>query len=165
MDAHLYTLGINAASEGFGVALAGPDGLLAETVMKSGMQHSERLLPEIQHLMASSGLAVDALGAIAVTIGPGSFTSIRIGLSTAKGLCLALGIPLVPVSSLLATAAQLPFAEYPVVTWLDAKRRQIYAATFDTSQGTLEPRQLGAETVAEPREWLDRCSGSALVCG
>jgi len=164
MDDRAYALGMNSASNGFGVALAGPDGLVAQSSSR-GIHHSERLLPEIDHMLGRAGVERSRLGVVATTIGPGSFTSVRIGLSTAKGLCMGLGLPLVGVSSLAATAALVPFSRWPVAVWLDARRSEVYAGVFDTTGSGLAPREVEADSVVRPEVWLQSHQGPFVFAG
>ncbi len=89
---------------------------------------AERIFPAIGELFARNGLGYEALARIAVTTGPGSFTGLRIGLSAARGLGLALGIPVIGVPSLLALS--LGASCNPVAVLLDARRDEAYFQTF-----------------------------------
>lgn len=106
-----------------------------------GVQHSQHLAVEIAEILDAADRRADQLDAVAVTGGPGSFTGLRIGLSMAKGLCLATGAALVTVSTLEALAARLPYCRHPVCPMLDARRGEVYAALYDTSSG-MRPREL-----------------------
>ena len=100
-------------------------------VMRRGQ--SERLVPMIREVMVEAGLAFAKLDAIAVTLGPGAFTGVRIGLATARGLALACGRPLLGLSSFLAVAAAVPAAERRgrrLAVMLDAKRSDLYVQVF-----------------------------------
>jgi len=94
--------------------------------------HAEALVPMIEHVMKAAELPFSALGRIAATVGPGSFTGIRIGLSAAKGLGIALGVPVVGVTTFAAYAAPLFEAagEQLVVVALDARHGQIYFQAY-----------------------------------
>jgi tRNA threonylcarbamoyladenosine biosynthesis protein TsaB len=107
--------------------------------------HSEGLLPLIQETMAAAGREPAQLTAVVCGRGPGSFTGLRIGLATAKGLCLAAGLPLVCPSSLAPLAAVAGAdPDEIVVAVLDARRQEVYAAIFE------EGRQQGPELLARP---------------
>ncbi len=90
--------------------------------------HSEKLLPLVDELLRGAGLAPADLDAVACGAGPGSFTGLRIGLATAKGLCFALGRPLVLCSSLAALA--LEAGRGTVLAVLDARRHEVYAGLY-----------------------------------
>ena len=94
---------------------------------------SERLVPMIQEVMSEAGLVYAALDAIAVTLGPGGFTGVRIGLATARGLALACGRPVLGLSSFLTVAGAVPEAERQgrrLAVLLDAKRSDLYLQVF-----------------------------------
>jgi tRNA threonylcarbamoyladenosine biosynthesis protein TsaB len=87
-------------------------------------------MPTIDRLLGDCGFTPGDLEGLAVSIGPGSFTGLRVGLSTAKGLALALGIPLAPVPTLDALASALPFAALPVCPLLDARKGEVYLSLY-----------------------------------
>lgn len=110
-------------------------GLIAEVRLNVKLTHSERLMTEIDHVMKRSGLQVSDIDAFAVSIGPGSFTGLRIGVSTVKGFSYATGRPIVSVPTLEAFAWNFPFSRYPVCTLLDARKKEVYAALFRWGDG------------------------------
>lgn len=105
-------------------------GLIAELSMNIKITHSERLMPTLDWVLRFSETTLDELDAFAVSIGPGSFTGLRIGLSTAKGLCYATGKPVVPVRTLDAFARSLPFCRHLICPMFDARRKQVYTALY-----------------------------------
>jgi tRNA threonylcarbamoyladenosine biosynthesis protein TsaB len=109
--------------------------------------HQERLAPMAAEVMAEAGEAFDALDLIAVTIGPGSFTGLRIGLAFAKGLALALGVPCVGVGALEALAASEEDAGF-VVAAVDAKRGQIWLQAFVDGKPAMAPDALAPDVAA-----------------
>ena len=109
--------------------------------------HQERLAPMAAATMAEAGLSFDALNLIAVTIGPGSFTGLRVGLAFAKGLALALNIPCVGVGALEALAESEDDAGF-VVAAVDAKRGQIWLQAFIDGHPVMAPDALAPETAA-----------------
>jgi tRNA threonylcarbamoyladenosine biosynthesis protein TsaB len=129
-------------------AVAALDGarVLAEDDRASEQRHGELLLPRIRDVLATAGLAPAALELIAVGIGPGSFTGLRTGLATAKGLALALSIPLRAVCSLRALAAGLPDAETSLrVATIDAGKGELFLAAFAGDRVTHEPALLAPQ--------------------
>ncbi len=109
------------------------DVLLADCTERVGKAHAERLAGMIEEVMTSAGMTLGAVNRLGVTIGPGSFTGIRTGVATARGLALALRIPAVGVSTLHVLAADWQQAHpgKPVIAAMDAKRGEIYAQAFD----------------------------------
>lgn len=101
--------------------------------LSSGMQHGEQITLLIRQCMDQAGLKLAQLDAIAVSSGPGSYTGLRIGVSTAKGLCMALAKPLIAISSLeiLAYGVQNTFKDGIIMPMIDARRMEVYTATFD----------------------------------
>lgn len=129
-----------------GVA-AGEDGRVLAERRRVVTTHSEALLALVDEVLAEAGLAVRDLDGVVCGAGPGSFTGLRIGLATAKGLCFAVGKPLALVSSLAALAARAP-AGRPVCAVLDAHKGEVYAGVFTVEAG--RPRPLGEEQVLPP---------------
>ena len=115
----------------------------AREVMARG--HQERLAPMAQAVMAEAGLAFDRLDRIAVTVGPGSFTGLRVGIAFAKGLAFALGKPTVGVGTLEALAAEGLGLVFPVI---DARRGQLYLQAFEDGRALMAPDALTAEVAA-----------------
>ncbi|MDH5202416.1 MAG: tRNA (adenosine(37)-N6)-threonylcarbamoyltransferase complex dimerization subunit type 1 TsaB [Nitrospirota bacterium] len=105
-------------------------GLIAEVRLNVKSTHSERLMTEIDHILRQAGLTLSDMDVFAVAIGPGSFTGLRIGLSTIKGFSYATGKPIVSVPTLEALAWNFSYSRYPVCTMLDARKKEIYAALF-----------------------------------
>lgn len=105
-------------------------GLVAEVRFNVKSTHSERLMTSIEYVLKQSGYTISDMDFFAVAIGPGSFTGLRIGLSTVKGFSYATGKPIVSVPTLEALAHNFPFSQYPVCTMLDARKKEVYAALF-----------------------------------
>jgi tRNA threonylcarbamoyladenosine biosynthesis protein TsaB len=114
-----------------GIAVADDSaGLIAEVRLNVKSTHSERLMTEINHVLQQSGLTAHDIDIFGVAIGPGSFTGLRIGLSTAKGFSYATGKPIVSVPTLEAFAWNFPYCSHPVCIMLDARKGEVYAALF-----------------------------------
>ena len=113
-----------------GVALLEDDRVVGEYLLDVRLTHSERLMPAIDRVLTDAGWTVGALDGLAVAVGPGSFTGLRIGLSTAKGIAWARGIPLAAVPTLDAMAATLPFCALPVCPVLDARQGEVYCSLY-----------------------------------
>src|SRR5437879_2181195 len=126
----MRVLAVETSTLAGGAALLDGELVVGEYVLDVGATHSERLMGAIDRLLTDAGWTVRDLEGLAVSVGPGSFTGLRIGLSTVKGLALALSIPIVAVPTLDAMAALLPFAALPVCPVLDARKREVYASLY-----------------------------------
>jgi|SRR5690348_4111303 tRNA threonylcarbamoyladenosine biosynthesis protein TsaB len=145
-------LAIETATEACSVALLYGDALIDRSEL-APRRHAELVLPMAESLLAETGLARKQLDAIAVGQGPGAFTGVRLAISVAQGLALALDIPVVPVSSLAALAMQAPKNGAAILAAVDARREEIYAGTFRFGSGGLvEP--LGLEHVLPASELI-----------
>lgn len=145
-------LAIETATLVSSVALGTADTLLAEITLQTKKTHSELLMPHISKVLEMAGVKKTDLKGIAVSIGPGSFTGLRIGLATAKTLAYALKIPLVGVPSLAAMAYGCPVPGVILAPMLDAQRGNVYQALFEWKNGRLE--ELMPATVMEIGEVL-----------
>ncbi|MBV9236168.1 MAG: tRNA (adenosine(37)-N6)-threonylcarbamoyltransferase complex dimerization subunit type 1 TsaB [Xanthobacteraceae bacterium] len=117
-------------------------GLLATKSIPMLRGHAEALLPLVEQVMDAAGVAFSSLDRIAVTVGPGSFTGLRVGVSAARGIALAASKPAVGVTTLAAFAApaQIEMPILPVLAIVDARHAQVYAQAFGESVTTAEPR-------------------------
>lgn len=147
-------LAIDTATPAGSVACADQGRILSLRTFDAPREHSRRLFVEIDAVLADAEVERQAIRSVAVTTGPGSFTGVRIGLSAAQGLGMGLGVPLHPVSTLECLAGRLPYCRRPVAAWLDARRGEVYAAAYDTSDGV--PRVIREPEVAEPEALLAR---------
>jgi tRNA threonylcarbamoyladenosine biosynthesis protein TsaB len=123
-------LAVESSTLSGGAALLDGDRLLGEITLNIAITHSERLLSAVDRLLADCGLAPTDLEGLAVSVGPGSFTGLRVGLATIKGLAMALDLPVAPVPTLDALAARLPFADAPVCPILDARKGEVYLSLY-----------------------------------
>ncbi len=122
-------LAVETSTECCSVALLHGDALIDRSEL-APRRHAERVLPMADALLAEAGITRGQLDAIAAGRGPGAFTGVRLAVSVAQGLALALDIPVVPVSSLAALAMQAPRNGAAVLAAIDARRDEIYAGTF-----------------------------------
>jgi len=120
------------------VAIVSPNLCLGELSITSSITHSKRLLDSIDTILNNVDLNLNDIDAIAVSLGPGSFTGVRIGLTTAKGLALATGKPLIGINSLIALASQVPCSNDLICSMLDARKKEVFAAFYKkNSLGTV----------------------------
>lgn len=131
MVINVKILGLDSSGLVAGVAVVEDDVLLAEYMTNYKKTHSQTLLPMLDELRKMIELDMDTLDAIAVSSGPGSFTGLRIGSATAKGLGLALGRPLVEVPTLEGLAWNLWGTDRLVCPLMDARRGQVYTAAYE----------------------------------
>ncbi|PYM04330.1 MAG: tRNA (adenosine(37)-N6)-threonylcarbamoyltransferase complex dimerization subunit type 1 TsaB, partial [Candidatus Rokuibacteriota bacterium] len=133
----MKVLGLETATLAGGAALIDGDRIVGEYTLNIRVTHSERVMAAVDRLLTDAGWRPSDLEGLAVSIGPGSFTGLRIGVSTAKGLALALGLAVVPVPTLDALAAGLPFAALPVCPILDARKGEVYASLYRWDGGAM----------------------------
>ncbi|MEN8264159.1 MAG: tRNA (adenosine(37)-N6)-threonylcarbamoyltransferase complex dimerization subunit type 1 TsaB [Nitrospirota bacterium] len=138
-------------------------GLIGEVRIDVKAAHSERLMPSVEWLLRASNLTIHDIDAFAVSIGPGSFTGLRIGLSTVKGLAYATGMPIVPVPTLDAFARAFPFSRYTICPMLDARRNEIYTALYRWEDG--ECRKIMPETAIAPADFLKGITEKIVLAG
>lgn len=136
--------------------------ILAELSVNLGRKHTERLLPEMDWLFKRLGLEPKAIEGIAVGIGPGSFTGVRVGLATAKGLALSLSVPIVGVSSLDALAEAVRFHSGPILALLDARKGEVFARFY---QGGENFQPTGEPLVISPEKLLPMIKEGTLAVG
>ncbi|MET0749327.1 MAG: tRNA (adenosine(37)-N6)-threonylcarbamoyltransferase complex dimerization subunit type 1 TsaB [Rhizobium sp.] len=125
----LDTAGVDCAAA---VYDSGSDRVLAEITETIGKGHAEHLIALVDRVLEQAGIDLKAVERIAVTIGPGSFTGIRVGVAAARGFALALGIPAVGVTTLsvIAAAHRREAAGRPILVAMDAKRGEVYLQMF-----------------------------------
>ena len=132
---------IETATETVAVALRTPEGVQAELVVGGRRRHVETLTPALEHLLGQLGLGPAALGVVAVDVGPGLFTGLRVGVAAAKGLAQSRGIGVVGATSLeiLAVGAASVGHTGPVLACVDARRGEVFAAVTDVEAGSPAP--------------------------
>ena len=117
--------------------------------------HSEVLHQYIDEVFTNSNISPSQIDAIAISEGPGSYTGLRIGVSSAKGLCYALDKPLVSVQTLKSLAYQVEINEGYIVSMLDARRMEVYAAVFDSNYNEIRPTKSEILTPESYKEYLE----------
>jgi tRNA threonylcarbamoyladenosine biosynthesis protein TsaB len=143
-----YILSIETATKNCSVALS-LNGItvLCKEIAENGYSHAEKLHVFIDEILKETQLDFSDLKAIAVSQGPGSYTGLRIGVSTAKGLCYSLNIPLIAVDTLQTLAMQLKVEDGVVIPMVDARRMECYTAVFDNKH--LLVRAIESEIITE----------------
>ena len=163
-------LGIDTSGLVASVALVEDDVLRAEFTTNDKKTHSQTLLPMLEQIRGMLGLELDSVDAIAIAAGPGSFTGLRIGSATAKGLGLALGKPLVEVPTLEGLAYNLWGTDKLVCPMMDARRNQVYTGLYEfvnqENKGSgdvpgcpgYELRVLTEQCAVEVSEMVEKCN-------
>jgi tRNA threonylcarbamoyladenosine biosynthesis protein TsaB len=126
----MLVLALDTSTSRGSLALIAGDRLLVEYTLESSVSYLNRLMTGIDHLLQDTAKTIQEVELIVVSHGPGNFTGLRLGLSTAKGLALAIGCPVIAINTLDALAANFPFAALPVCSVLDAKKHEVYAAFY-----------------------------------
>ena len=125
----------------------------ASSQVNNKLTHSQTLLPMIERVMSEAGVKPDELDAVAVGAGPGSFTGLRIGAATVKGLCLAIDKPVIPISSLEIIARNLYNCRTKICPIMDARRNQVYTAVYDGDMNVItQPCAMGIEELLDTFE-------------
>ncbi len=157
-------LNIETATKVCAVTLA-KDGsvILTKSIKSEKYSHSENLNFFIQAIFNETEFTMSQLEAVAVSEGPGSYTGLRIGVSTAKGLCYALDIPLIAINSLKALANQVKGNYTNIIPLFDARRMEVYSAVFDAE---LNEKQPVDAVVVDESSYADYiANGSTLFLG
>jgi tRNA threonylcarbamoyladenosine biosynthesis protein TsaB len=155
-------LTIDTSTTTCSVALSVDGQLAAEYLSNQGRTLSARLLDCVDLLLKGSGLGAGDLDGFGVAIGPGSFTGLRVGIATVKGLALATGKPVAGFSSLAMLAMNLPWSIHPVCPMFDARKKEVYTGLYACRD---LPRPLVPDCVAPPEAFLDRIVGPAVFVG
>ncbi len=165
----MIVLGLDTCLSSCSVAVLDGERVVASAREVMARGHQERLAPMARDVMADAGLAFDRLDRIAVTVGPGSFTGLRVGIAFAKGLAFALGKPAVGIGTLEALAAEGSGLVFPAI---DARRGQLYLQAFEDGRPLMAPDALTAEVAAarlaelsQGRPFVLVGSGAGLLVG
>jgi len=134
----MIVLGIETSSTCGSVAVVEDRKVLGELFFNTGRKHSTKIVPSITNLLSTVGLDRADLEGIAVTSGPGSYTSLRIGISIAKGLAYSLDIPLIGISTLQCVAFNSIISPHLICSLIDARKGELYSALFRYNTDELE---------------------------
>jgi tRNA threonylcarbamoyladenosine biosynthesis protein TsaB len=133
----MRVLAVDTSTMAGGVALLEDARVVGESLLDVRTTHSERLMLAVDRALGDAGWNARDLDGLAVAVGPGSFTGLRIGLAAVKGLALALGHPIAAVPTLDAMAAALPWTTRPVCPVLEARRGEVYASLYRWDGATM----------------------------
>jgi tRNA threonylcarbamoyladenosine biosynthesis protein TsaB len=147
------------------LALLTETGQVLQGAIPPGPRHGRTLVPAIQALLRSAGCSPKALDAVAVGLGPGSYTGLRIGVTAAKMLAYAAGCRLLPLDSMELIARNAPPEYERIAVVVDAQRHDLYVADFRRSPSDSAPKRLGPTRFASSEPWIAELSPSVLALG
>lgn len=148
----MNTLAIDTSNQILGVAVLKDQEILGEYMTNLAKGHSERLMPAMTQLMKEVSITPEQLDQIVVAKGPGSYTGVRIGLTTAKTMAWALKIPIIGISSIKGLSYQGRLFPYDVCPFFDARRKMIYTALYQWQRDTLVVKNKEINIAME--DWL-----------
>ena len=134
----MLILGIESASGQVGCAVGGHEGVLASAHAGRGRRHAEALGPQIDFVRRQAGIELSELGAIAVDVGPGLYTGLRVGIAAAVSMAYALRVPMIGVSSLDLLAFPARWTSRLIISALDARRGELFVAMFRRVPGGIQ---------------------------
>lgn len=160
----MIVLAFDTSSKTASVAVLNNNDTVYEKILDTGLNHSETILPAIDRALRDSNFKINEIDLFVCTLGPGSFTGVRISVSTIKGMMLATSKPTVGVSTLMALAINVPYTKKLIYAVMDAGRGQVYTATFRYEKETLL-RQLTQEINIDPQHILAETSEEVICVG
>ncbi len=146
----MLILGVETATPQVGCAIGGHEGIRAAAHHTRGRRHAETLVPMIEFVTAQAEVELDELGAVAVDVGPGLFTGLRVGIATAKAMAYALNVPMIGVSSLDLLAFPVRYSNRLIVAAIDARRGEVFHAWYRQVPGGVQ--RVSDPTVSPPQE-------------
>jgi tRNA threonylcarbamoyladenosine biosynthesis protein TsaB len=155
-------LGIDTATPQVGCAIGGHEGVIASFSSAKGKRHAETLVPAIDFICRQAHVELDEIGAIAVDIGPGLFTGLRVGVATAKAMASALRVPVVGVSSLDLLAFPLRWTNRRIVSAVDARRGEVFYASYRQVPGGVQ--RLSEPMVGTPEQLCNEIQATGDEC-
>jgi tRNA threonylcarbamoyladenosine biosynthesis protein TsaB len=167
----MLVLGIECSTPQASVAIGSEQGVVASALVSRGATHNEFLLPAIRFCLDETGLGYRNLGGIAVSLGPGLFSGMRVGVATAKALAQTLSVPIVGMASLDLVAYEVRHTSKTICAVLDARRNEVFYAFYRPSPGGIQrmteyrieqPGRLAIGIASRPEEVLLVGNGALL---
>ena len=167
----MLVLGIETSTPHASVAIGSEQGVVASALVARGASYNEFLLPAIRFCLEQSGLGYRNIGGVAVSLGPGLFTGMRVGVATAKALAQALSVPIVGMASLDLVAYEVRYTPKTICAVIDALRNQVFHAFYRSSPGGIQrmsdyrvetPERLAIGLQSRPEEVLLVGNGALL---
>ncbi len=155
-------LTIDTSTTACSAALTDGEKIACELALDTDRTLSKQLLNQIDFLLRNAGMSVDDLDGIGVALGPGSFTGLRVGIATVKGLAIATEKPVVGFSSLAMLAMNIPWSAYQVCPMLDARKNEIYTGLYRCSE---LPGMISEDCVTSPADFLETIVETTVFLG
>lgn len=153
-------LALSTTSSSGSIAIYKEDNISYINHLDIKVTHSERLLPQIDAGLKNSGISISDIDLVIIANGPGSFTGVRIGLATAKGICMAHNIPLLPINTLEVLAHNIAHSNRNILAFIDARMTEVYAALYSPDLEIIIQ-----ETNAKPVEILKMIKEPVIIVG
>jgi len=160
----MKVLGIDTATSCGSVGLIGDGEVLSDYLLNIPVTHSERLLGAIEYVLREARCPIENLEGWAISLGPGSFTGLRIGVSTVKGLAFATGKPVAGVSTLDVLASQIAPTSYLICPILDARKKEVYTAFYRYEEDGFLRRQSNYQAIG-PKDLVKKITGQTIFLG
>jgi tRNA threonylcarbamoyladenosine biosynthesis protein TsaB len=158
----LKILTIDTSTTACSAALSDGEKIIGEFVLDTDRTLSKQLLKQIECILRCAGMSVSDLDGFGVTLGPGSFTGLRVGIATVKGLAIATDKPVTGFSSLAMLAMNLPWSAYQICPMLDARKNEVYTGLY-RCEGV--PGVISEDCVLSPAEFLDSIAETTVFLG
>lgn len=159
----MYFLAIDTATNSGGVALSRNSEVIGVIMMKTPMKYSDRIIYNIDFLLNQLGVDISQIDCFVTPRGPGSFTGLRIGLATVKGLAQSEGKPVIGLSTLECLAFRFRHAASLISPMIDARRQQVYTGLFEVGEHEIE--MVGPEQVGAPADILKTLKDPCVFTG
>lgn len=156
-------LAVDTSTAYLGVAVYDGTQVIGEYVWRSNQHHTVELAPAVAELLARSGVTMENIRALGVALGPGSFTSLRVGLSLVKGLAFARDLPLIGIPTLAIYAASQPVMKLPLVAAIQAGRGRLAVGWYKSTKGGWQAK--GPARVATVDALIEEIQSPSILCG
>jgi tRNA threonylcarbamoyladenosine biosynthesis protein TsaB len=156
-----WTLGLDTSSIELSIGLAYEGRPVASSCRYLRNSHAEYIAESVEFLLQSNGITPETVERIGLAVGPGSFTGLRIGIAFIKGFCFGRPTRVLPISSLESLALAWPFTKGPIMTFLDARRNQVFWARFERSDAGL--KRENEDTLAPVDSLMNIPSNNAII--